>query len=176
MNDQEEFKNFLKADELLPSRKIDLSILSQIQSKIDPPFTTIFFKLSIIQAFIGLLTMLFCPQFELSLTANQQSYHYFHITFGYYGCMAICGVIFLGSAALFASLILSRDEVRKINSYSYLFFPSLCILTLLIFFVLGAKLFVESMLFWSLGGTLGSILFFYLGAFFKNNLYSKIIS
>ena len=168
--DHEEFSSFLNAPETLPSRELDLHVLTHVKEKLNPAFSILLFKLSLIHGFIGAITLLFCPQFELSLTANQEMFHIFHRLFGYYGCLAACGCIFLGSGALFASLLLNRDEVRVINSKFYAFFPSLAVLSLGIFFAFGAKLFIDIILAWSLGGIIGSAIIFYL----SNKLQLKI--
>ena len=171
-----QFNEFLKVEDKLPSRDIDLNVLSSIKENMNPPFSIILSKLSLVHAFVGVITMAFCPQFSLSLTTNQRSFHYFHETFGYYGCMAICGIIFLGSGALFASFLLNRDEVRKVNRKFYLFFPTLCLLSLTVFFFLGAELFVKAIFSWSLGGIISSIALFYLGPLFKSIILKKFLT
>jgi hypothetical protein len=172
-DDNRDYLEFINTPDVLPPREMDNLVLSEIKNKLDPTSSLILLKLSIVHAFMGSLTMVFCPQFEMSLTANQDAFHFFHRTFGYHGCLAICGMIFLGSGALFASLIFKRDEVRKINSKFYFFFPTLCLLSLGLFFVLGARPYIDIVFSWSAGGILGSILIFYFTSVIKGNFLSQ---
>jgi hypothetical protein len=170
-----QFLDFLNSNEKEPSRLVDAAVLFNIKQKLNPFIGTILFKLSLIHSFVGIITMTFCPQFKMSLTADNQMFHYFHLTFGYYGCLAICGVVFMGSGALFASQILNRDEVRTINAKFYFFFPCLCLISLSIFLLLGARPFIDIILSWSLGGILGSIFIFYFASLLKRNFFSRLI-
>ena len=95
MNDelQKEWQEFTNSTSQVPN-ELKQSVHQKIAEKLNPAKHILFSKLALIQAFIGTLTLLFCPQFKFSLTANDQLYHYFHHTFGHYGCMIACGALF----------------------------------------------------------------------------------
>ncbi len=177
-DNNQEFLNFLNSDYSGPLRDVDDSVLSEIKKLLDPPFSLLLLKLALIHAFMGLATMLFCPQFQLSLTANDEIYHFFHRTFGYYGCLAVCGLLFLGSGSLVSSFLLSRDEVLKINRKSFLFFPLICLISLLVFIGFGAEAFIDTMAAWSLGGVFGSMFMFFMGSLLKrpSRIKKEVIS
>ena len=61
-----------------PPEDLSERILSFVQSDLNPSHKIVFTKLLAIQGFIGFLTLLFCPQFNLSLTNNFELFHYFH--------------------------------------------------------------------------------------------------
>ncbi len=112
---------------------------------------TVFLKLTFIQSIIGLMTMLFCPQFNMSLTNNYDLFHYFHHNFGHSICMIICGSIFFGTGAFASSLILNDIEIKKIHESKFLYFVSLSIIFVSSFIVLGAKIYLNLLIFWLLG-------------------------
>ncbi|MDB9787079.1 hypothetical protein OAB57_03155, partial [Bacteriovoracaceae bacterium] len=113
MNDcNDDFQDFLSSKESSPSVTLSKKISSYVKKDLDPSHKTIFLKLILVQAFMGGITLIFCPQFNFSLTNNYELFHFFHRQFGMYICSAICGGIFIGSGAIFASYILKTSEVR----------------------------------------------------------------
>lgn len=154
-----DFKSF-ENDELTPSIELDRKILSYVQSDLNPGHLFVFIKLLMIQGFIGTLTLLFCPQFNLSLTNNYQLFHYFHHRFGEYVCMMICGSIFIGSGAIFASYLLKNNEIKIIKNSLFLYFIALGLAFLSLFMLLGASFYLKLTTFWFFGAFLSGVLFF----------------
>jgi hypothetical protein len=153
-----DYQDFIKDTSDAPSSKLRESILQKVKSELEPTKVKVFFKLLSIQTFIGMITMLFCPQFELSLTNSFEAFHYFHRNFGHYGCMAICGGIFLGSGAIFASYLLSLSEIRVIKETKYLFNFAISGIAVSSFMLLGAKVYLDVTLIWAISGVLMSII------------------
>jgi hypothetical protein len=116
-----------------------------------PTHKLVFTKLLLIQGFIGVLTLLFCPQFNLSLTSNFDLFHYFHRTFGDKICMLICGGIFIGTGALFAGTIMTRYELSLVRKNSYLYYFALIGILLSVFFMFGAQFYLGALAFWLVG-------------------------
>ena len=114
-NDKKDFQDFLNSKGVNPPNELSNKILSFVQADLNPSHKVVFFKLLLIQAFIGFLTLAFCPQFNFSLTNSFDLFHYFHHKFGENICMAICGSIFIGSGAVFAAYLLKSAEIRKIK-------------------------------------------------------------
>ena len=119
-----DYTNFINSKNLAPPSELDHKILNLVQVDLDPGHAIVFLKLISIQGLIGVLTMLFCPQFNFSLTNNYDLFHYFHHTFGASICMVLCGLIFVGSGAIFASYTLSNNEINKIKESRFLYFIS----------------------------------------------------
>jgi hypothetical protein len=161
-----DFNDFLDSSKN-PPNKISEDVLSQIRKSLNPDHKVVFGKLVLVQGFIGFLSMLFCPQFNMSLTNNFEAFHYFHHTFGEQICMAICGSIFLGSGAVFSSYLLSEGEVNKIHNSRFLYFMSISIISVSIFAVLGAKIYLSMITYWLLGAVITGILFFELNRFIR---------
>ena len=73
-----DYQDFLQSDHQSP-KELDAKIKNSIHEKMNPSHKLVFMKLISIQGFIGFVTMLFCPQFNFSLTNNYDLFHYFHI-------------------------------------------------------------------------------------------------
>ena len=159
MNNKD-YEDFLNPGKKETPKSLSGNILSTIQKEMNPNHKIIFFKLLTIQAFIGFTTLLFCPQFNYSLTNNYELFHYFHRTFGEYGCMSICGIIFIGSGAIFSSYILNFSEIKAIHQHNFLYYFSLSGLGALTFLLFGADVYLDIAFFWILGGLIGGILLF----------------
>lgn len=158
-----------------PPIHVSNHINQYVMQSLTPDSKTVFLKLTFIQSIIGLMTMLFCPQFNMSLTSNYDLFHYFHHNFGHSICMMICGSIFFGTGAFASSLILNDIEIKKIHESKFLYFVSLSIIFVSSFIVLGAKIYLNLLSFWLLGAlgigiTLFEITYFIRVKLMKNNL------
>lgn len=168
MNDQlqRDWEEFNGEDHQVPG-ELNSTLQKQILKRLTPPKSLLFLKLAVIQAFIGTLTLTFCPQFELSLTSNDQLYHFFHHTFGYFGCVAVCGALFLGSGMIFAGMVLNEDEIRGIRKNRSLFISAISGMSLIVFLMMGAQVYLDISLFWIIGTMTGGILSFETSTWIK---------
>jgi len=169
-NKRNDFKDFLDNKKSSPSTQIANKVLHSIRRDMIPSKPIVLGKLILVQAFIGAVTMIFCPQFSMSLTSNDELYHFFHRTFGHYGCMMVCGSIFVGSGALFSTTILNWAEIRLIRSnkiLGYLFLSGLFATT---FLMLGAQVYLDVAIAWMLGATLSGSVFFQVSSILKRKM------
>ena len=155
-----DFNDFVNSSNSSPTPEMNEQILNFVSNDLNPGHAMVLGKLSIIQAFIGIITMTFCPQFDMSLTNNYDLFHFFHHTFGEIACMAICGSIFMGSGAIFASYLLKSSEIQKIKSSSFLYYLSMTAFAMGIFFILGAEFYLTLSAAWFVGASLGGIFLF----------------
>jgi len=169
-SNNKDYQDFLSSKGSQPSKYLDNRILGFIHEDLNPNSKIVFSKLVTIQLLIGALTLLFCPQFNLSLTNNHELFHYFHHNFGEYICMIICGSIFMGTGAVFASTILSINEIKLIRSKEFLFYPTLSILILPMFLIFGAEMYLNLTLFWLIGTTISGVIFIEAGFRIKKSL------
>ena len=163
-----DYEDFVNSEGVKPPKELDSKIINYVRYDLNPDMKIVFFKLIGIQAFIGVLTLLFCPQFELSLTNNHDLYHYFHYTFGTYGCYSICGALFVGSGAIFASYLLRKSEVQKIRSNKSLCYLAISLIALSLFLLFGAEVYLTAALAWLVGAMLGGLLMVEINGFFRN--------
>jgi len=157
-NIEKDFFNFQTKDEFSPSEKLSKKIISLIEKDLCPTHKIVFLKLLSIHTFIGAITLLFCPQFNLSFTNNHKLFHYFHYTFGPSICMLICGSIFLGSGAIFAVSILREAELKLIRTNKYFYYLSITSIALTTFFVFGAEIYLKMSFLWVIGAITSSLL------------------
>ena len=80
-NIKKDLKSFIDNDQKADTSHLDKDILAFVQNDLQPNHAFVFIKLLLIQAFIGILTLAFCPQFKFSLTNNYELFHYFHYKF-----------------------------------------------------------------------------------------------
>ena len=157
---QKDFLDFMNSQDIGPPDALSQDIIKYVHKDLNPSHLSVFLKLLGIQGFIGVITLIFCPQFNLSLTNNYELFHYFHYNFGKSICMIICGSIFMGSGAVFASYILKPYEIRKIRKSEVLYYFSLTSIALLSFIILGAEVYLNLAGLWFVGSGVAGILLF----------------
>lgn len=167
----EDFLEFKNTKDASPPEDLSNKILNFVKADLDPSHKTVFSKLLVIQSFIGILTLTFCPQFSLSLTNSYDLFHYFHHKFGESICMAICGSIFMGSGALFAAYILKSNEIKKIRESKLLYYTSISIIALSCFLLLGTEVYLNLALYWLVGATIGGLSIFELSRLLRRNIF-----
>ena len=170
--DNKDYEDFIGSEGVMPPKELDAKIISFVKYDLNPDMKIVFSKLLGVQAFVGVLTLLFCPQFELSLTNNHDLYHYFHYTFGTYGCFAICGALFIGSGAIFASYLLKKSEVQKIRSNKSLCYLAISLIAVTMFILFGAEIYLAAALAWIVGAILGGFLMVEINSFFRDSFLS----
>lgn len=167
MKHNSDFQDFMENKENTPPRNLDDTIYKIISKDLTPSTSIIFFKLLGLQLILGSLTMLFCPQFELSLTNHYELFHYFHHNFGDIVCMIICGFIFMGPTGIMASIILSSEEIRTIKFSVPLYYMAITGLSMSLFLSLGASFYFEYATIWAISCVISSTLCFELGRLIK---------
>ncbi len=130
---EKDYQDFMNGKQVDAPEYLKKNILEYIKKNLNPGFRTVFFKLTLIQAVAGTLTLLFCPQFSISITGSQSLFHIFYGALGIYGCMAICGSIFVGAGAFSVPFILENPELRKIHKYNVVSFSGVSFLSLFAF-------------------------------------------
>lgn len=167
--DNKDYEDFINSEGIMPPKELNAKIINFVRYDLNPDMKIVFSKLLGIQAFIGVLTLLFCPQFKLSLTNNYDLYHYFHYTFGTYGCFTICGALFIGSGAIFASYLLKKSEVKKIRSNKSLCYLAISLIAVSLFILFGAEIYLTAALAWLIGAILGGLLMVEINGFFRDS-------
>ena len=134
-----------------------------------PAIWKIFSKLAGMQAVCATLTLFFCPQFEIGFTKYDYLADLVHDSEGF-GFMIICGMIFLSGGAAIAPFFFKRAEMKAIEMSVLLYFPTVALLAVMLFYLLGANIDWTLAQPWFLGGTLGSVIGFELVKYFRFRL------
>jgi hypothetical protein len=168
----QDFQQFQETSNIAASNTIKKNVLNHVKKDLNPGHSLVYSKLLAVHAMIGSLTLLFCPQFSLSLTHQFHLFHYFHHTFGKYVCMFICGTIFIGSGAVFAAYILKKSEVRLIKETKWLYYTSISMVAVLSFMLLGADVYLPLATFWFAGASTSGIVLFDLNYRLRQELHA----
>lgn len=153
---EKEFKEFMDADEITPPKALSKSIQERVHHALNPSNQYVFAKLALIHTVVGSLTLLFCPQFGLSLSSGMGLMHYL-MQYGDAFCMFGCGVFFLGTSALVASIVLRLEEIRVVRKTELFQFSILAIVSAGIFLGLGPHDFGTLAILWMAGSIIGAL-------------------
>lgn len=166
-----DYNSFTKNNSDSPSPELSTFLKSKIAKELQPDTKIVLLKLLAIQGIIGTLTMLFCPQFNLSLTNNHELFHYFHRNYGDIVCMLICGSIFMGTSAFFSSYILNFAEIKRIKESRILFNIATTGILVSILLILGADIYIKLFFFWLIGALISSISLFEINTYIKQKVF-----
>ena len=130
-------------------------IKAEIHQKLNPPWTKVFFKLTMIQFVTSFFVLIICPQFNLGFFPHSPLGHLL-MSFGDIACNLACGAIFLGTGTFFAILFMTADELRVLRPKSIISHLLLGMIALLSFMVFGVEF--QFLLFgaWLLGAVVTS--------------------
>lgn len=170
-----EFEEFLEADcASVPSTLSD-QVLNSVFQKLYPSFWQVLGKLAIVQAAGGALTLLFCPQFGVSLS-NNYGLMYYLMQYGENVCMAGCGALFTGVCLLIASLAMKPEEVRVLREHRLLQVGTVAALSLGSLLCLSTDVAERIALIWALGAIVGGLATLELGWSIRRLCYRRRIS
>ncbi len=151
----EDYHEFLHSPEIAPPAYVSDGMMNYVSRELHPSFMVIISKLALVYVPVGSLSLLICAQFGVG-RGHVLSDAF--MKFGHLPCMAICGALFLGLPMLAALLVLSRTEISSIRRHIYLPIIAIGIISLLIFFCLGADISLLVALSWLAGGLASGIL------------------
>jgi len=170
-----DYLSFIDSEKIDPPRELSHRVLDIIIAEMKPSHRLVLGKLILIQAFIGTITMIFCPQFSFSLTSNHDVFHFFHHKFGESICMIICGSIFMGTGALFASFLMKKGEIHRIKESRLLYYLTTSIFFMSIFYILGADIYLRLVSFWLIGSVIGGAIMFEVSRLVKQEFLKYLV-
>jgi hypothetical protein len=171
---EDDYNDFLNTTLVEPPSDLSNKVLGLIREKLDPRLLTLFSKLGLIQAIVGTLTLLICPQFGISFNDNDSLFLFFQNNFGHMGCMIACGVIFTSFSAIVSLIVLKRPEIKKIFKFQFFVFPIISMLFLTIFACVVQEFYLSVSLLWFTGALTGYLLTFDLGCWVSNHFKNSL--
>lgn len=156
-NWEKEFAEFAAAEAVPVPTEISETILNKVSSDLHPSGIRVFLKTAALQTVLGFVTLLFCPQFGISLTSSSGIMPYL-MKYGDSVCMLGCGAVFTSLSLLAASLLLKPEEVRALKERQVLQLGFLVVLSLFAFMFLGGEVALSVAVAWSLGAIIGGAL------------------
>lgn len=167
MTKHHNYQSFIKDQEESAPEHLKQNILSKVRDDLTISATQTWVKFTVIHTIIGAISLLFCPQFNLSLSGKKDLYHFFHQALGHEGCMIVCGAIFLGTGALACILILRQAEIHMVRRSLMMAFLLLAVVSLGLFFIFGAEIYLGLAIPWLFGAVIGGASTFKLSSFVK---------
>lgn len=161
-----DFQEFLAVDALEAPSALSNKILSTVSDLLNPSPFMVFGKLSLIHFIVGFMTLLFCPQFGLSLTSSMGLMHYL-MQFGKEVGMLGCGAFFIGTSLFAAAMILKPEEINVLRRGKLIQLASLSTLSFGAFIAFGAEIVIGLGLIWVLGAILGGAASLEIGNWFR---------
>jgi hypothetical protein len=127
---KEEFDEFMKSSESIrPAPEHSQQLLEKVRNELSPQFSTVLSKLILLQFISGTATLSICPQFGIGPIGGGNGVLHWVEHYGSAVCGSFCGSFFLIFSAIFAGLIFSRPERRKISENTLLAFSLLSLVS-----------------------------------------------
>lgn len=147
-----EFENSKLENGSAAERKLFDRIEKQVRTHMNPAWSTVIAKLLILQTFAGFFLMGLCPQFGMRTFGHGYSslFDVFMI-FGHEVCTVLCGAFFMGGGFLLASFFLDLDSWNKVKKMPEIPIAALSLVTLFVFWTLGAHFHFLHIFLWIVG-------------------------
>lgn len=157
-----EYQEFLRSEEVSPPPIISEKIIGQVKADLSPGFLKVFGKLTLVHAFMGSISLFFCPQFGISPLGNHGLME-IYMRFGPHACLAACGATFMIGSAILACIVLRPEELRVLRRKEYLQVLGLGIVSLAVFLTVGQAPALTLIAAWLAGMLLSGVAAFELG-------------
>ncbi len=165
------FSEFLNADSVSPPASLNQRILDQVHGALNPSPFTVFGRLAGIVFVVGLLNLLFCPQFGIG--TRGPGLMMFLMDISPLLCHFACGVLFVGIGVFVSTFLLRREELRVLKETKFLQVSALSASMLGMFLCFGSQGFFTLELMWLLGGIVGGVASVYGGSIIREQLAAR---
>lgn len=143
-----DYTSFEQCKESTVPEDLTNKVLETIEKKINPPVQNTIGKAFFLQTISGFLTLLFCPQFGLSLSGYSDLFDFLHRTFGNTICTIICSFIFILPGVIVTVNTLTSDEIRQLSEVRIPFQVSYSIVICALILMTGSESFSFSSVYW----------------------------
>jgi hypothetical protein len=165
-NWEKDFLYFASCEETSIPEALGENVLKTISDELHPSAIKVFGKLTLVTFLVGAITLLFCPQFGVSLTSSMGLMYYL-MPLGSTVCFVGCGGFFVGASIFIASLILKPEEILSLKEHAVLQLLSLSLLSLGALLCLGGEVVLTLGLVWALGAVVAGGLSLEAGWFLR---------
>lgn len=172
---EKEFTDFLNTEPVSVPDSITDKIMTTIHAEMNPSAFKVFSKISVVHLIIGFVTLLFCPQFGISLTSLAGLTHYL-MPLGHEFCTFVCGAVFVGTSLFVAGFYLKREEVLALKENLLLHNLSLASLSIGFFIALDGNVIFTMGLLWLAGAYLAGVIAVDAGWFIRRLIAERVYS
>ena len=166
---ENEFPAFESCEPVEPPRGLSDRIHTLIQADLNPKAWSVFSKIALIHVFVGMFSLLLCPQFGLSWLGNSGLMGMM-MQFGDTACMLTCGSVFVGTTVFVSSFLLRPEEIRVFRKTELLQIGVLGLLSLGAFLCLGEGVVMSLGAIWFMGALIGGVATLELGWWIRGRL------
>lgn len=142
--------------------ELNKSIVGRVQRALNPSPLLVFTKLLGIHTSVSILSLAICDQFGVTTFNTGFSLASYFMKFGHTTCLVLCGFLFISLSVMAACIFLKPEEIKVFYKNSLFQASGLSLLSLLVFAILGAEIFLGISFFWLAGALLGGILPLYM--------------
>jgi hypothetical protein len=120
-----EWNEFSSIEPITPPHWVTRAVEFQVRSELEVSSVRVAFKLIVIQALSGALTLSFCPQFGFGPWGGGDGIMGLLMRYGHHVCALGCGAAFFVLTAWVAVLVLRPVEMLTVYRRKLLFLPAL---------------------------------------------------
>lgn len=153
-----EFNEFMNSDHTSVPKEVSEKILQFVHHELNPSAWHVFGKLLAIHFGVGTLSLAVCDQFGMSPFKTGFSLSDYFMRFGATACMLICGFLFISLSVLMAWVLLKREELNVFGKNSLIHITGLGVISLLVFWGLGAEVLLQFAFLWLIGAIIGGMI------------------
>lgn len=145
------------------SASVDMKILKDIKTRLNPNLKIIFLKLFIVHLATAIITLAVCPQLGFQTFRSQINLMDIFMKLGNHFCDFACGIFFTATSIFIAIFIISRDELRVLRHHRIMTVLSIVLASIGFFVIMNPQLFFELSLLWIIGAISGAIITLEIG-------------
>lgn len=134
-----------------PPKHIEEALFAKIRVALNPDLPLTFTKFFLFHVFGSLVTLLFCPQFGISLIDSLGVIPGYLMKLSPGICFFGCGLLWMVGGQALTYLLFTMDEQRVLSRYRLAGIFTILLLSLLLFGCLGSLRLDEWLLSWALG-------------------------
>ncbi len=171
----DDFNDFLKTPNHVPSKEISKAILTAIQRDLNPPLSYVVVKIILLQGMTAFVLLLFCPQLGVGPLLGRDLIMHLFMHFGPILCSIFCGAGFLGVGTMVSCMCLKKQELRIAYKNRLLGIPLLTALCLSGLMLAGGEVDQWMYIYWALGAITGSYLVLCTGSHLRLRFKIRVL-
>lgn len=154
MKEFNEFCHDSSLDTVVPPQ-----IFLDVKNRLFPNPWKVFAKISVVHVIVGFFSLAICNQFGLNPFQTSYSLSdFFMRAAGHSFCMVGCGIFLLGTTYLLSNFFLNLEELESIRRFGWLQTGIVSLISIAMFYFLGAELVGAFVGLWLLGAFIGGLL------------------
>ena len=152
-----DYTDFLSTQEFSPPSRLTERVFKDAEVIFSPSPFLVLGRLGLIVFIVGLINLVFCPQFGVGFVRVSGLFEFF-MMFGHHTCKAFCGAFFLGTGLFLSTIILKIEDLKVLRQHRFLQISALSSIALVLFVAAGGAVYFTAALYWFAGALLGGVI------------------